>query len=274
MAPDAGRTDPGGKSSARIVRDPLFLFLGAGLALYLAYALLQPRQQDPVVLTAGTRTTLIAEFETLTGRKATPADVDRIEREYVADELLFRAAIADNVHLADGEVRQRLIEEMRRRATGVLPDPSTEELLDFYSDHLDRYHSEPTATFEQVFFESAPMDAARILAGLQRDQPTDGDPFDHGLDFEAYGRSMLRGMFGEPFVTALWSAPENEWIGPLETARGWHFVRVRARHAPVLRPFPEVRDQVENDWIAAQIQTAVEQRVQELSRGQVISIER
>jgi hypothetical protein len=259
---------------ARFLREPLLIFLAAGIAIFLLYWLVSGRHADPVVLAAGTRATLIAEFETLTGRVATPADIERIERQYVADELLFRAAVADGVHLSDVAVRSRLIEEMRQRATGVLPDPTTEELLDYYSDHLDRYHTEPTASFEQVFFVAPPQDAAALLDRLRRKEPVTSDPFMHGLAFDRYGRSMLRGIFGQPFVESVWDATQGEWTGPLQTPLGWHYVRVSTLAAPALRAFPEVRDQVENDWIATQIQAAVDRKVAELARGQSITIER
>jgi peptidyl-prolyl cis-trans isomerase C len=202
------------------------------------------------------------------------ADIERIEREYVADELLFRAAIDADVHRSSAAVRGELIAEMRRRAAGVPPDPTVEDLLDHYSDHLDRYHSEPTASFEQRFFVTEPQDAPSILARLRRDEPVTGDAFDQGLQFDRYGRSMLRGLFGEAFVAAVWAAPENEWFGPLPSVRGWHFVRVSARASRQLRPFAEVRDLVENDWIAAQIQGAVELELAELAAGRRIVIER
>jgi parvulin-like peptidyl-prolyl isomerase len=85
---------------------------------------------------------------------------------------------------------------------------------------------------------------------------------------------MLRGMFGEPFVAAVWAAAPRQWIGPLESPHGWHFVRVSGRQTAALRPFPDVSNQVENDWIAARIQSAVDRKVAELRRDQRISIER
>lgn len=257
---------------ARVLREPLFAFLVSGIALFLLYSWL--RQPDAIVLRQDTRAALLAEFETLAGRKAGPADVERIEREYVADELLYRAALEAGIHLQDGLVRRRLIDEMRQRATGVLPDPTLDDLLDYYSDHLERYHSEPTASFEQVYFVTAPSDPSAILARLNREEAVAGDSFRYGRQFESYGRSMIRGMFGEPFVVAVWSATPGQWIGPLESPHGWHFVRLSGRQPPDLRPFPEVSNQVENDWTAAQIQAAVDRKVAELRRGQRITIER
>jgi PPIC-type PPIASE domain len=257
---------------ARLLHEPLFAFLVAGLALFLLYSWL--RQPDAVVLDKGTRDALLAEFETLTGRKPAPSDIERIEREYVADELLFRAALDAGLHLQDTTVRRALIEEMRQRATGVLPDATVDDLLDYYSDHLERYHSEPTASFEHVYFVEAPVDAGAVLAQLNRGSTIAGDAFRYGRTFEHYGRSMLRGMFGEPFVAAVWAAAPRQWIGPLESPHGWHFVRVSGRQTATLRPFAEVSNQVENDWIASQIQAAVDRKVAELRRDQRITIER
>ena len=257
---------------ARFLREPLFAFLVAGAALFAAYSWL--RQPDPIVLSKATRDALLAEFETLAGRKPSPADIERIEREFVADELLFRAAIDEGAHLDSAAVRSTLIEEFRRRISGPPPDPTVDDLLDYYSDHLERYHSEPAATFEQVYFVTAPVDADAILQRLSRNEPVAGDAFRHGSVFEKYGRSMVRGMFGEAFAAAVWDAPPGSWIGPLESPEGWHFIRLSALQPAALRPFPEVSNQVENDWIAAQIQSAIDRKVDELARGQRITVER
>jgi hypothetical protein len=257
---------------ARILREPLFAFLVTGILLFVVYAWL--RQPEPVVLQRATRDALLVEFETLAGRKPSAADIERIEREYVADELLFRAAIQEGAHLGSPAVRRQLIEEMRLRVAGLPPDPTVDDLLDHYSDHLERYRSEPSASFEQVYFSAPPANAAGILERLNRDEPVAGDPFRHGRVFEKYGRSMVRGMFGQGFTNCVWSAAQGQWTGPVESSQGWHFVRVDGLQPAALRPFPEVSNQVENDWLAAQIQAAVDRKVAELARGQRITVER
>lgn len=259
---------------ARIVRDPLFAFLVAGLALYAVHALLQARAAEPVRLTAATRATLIANFEAVAGRPANADDVARIERAYLADELLFRDAIDSGLHLTDSVVRGKLIEEMRYRVTGVLPDPTAEQLVNHYSEHLDRYRSEPAASFEHVYFGRPPQDGAAVLARLRHGTPVDGEPSAQGREFPRYGRSMVRGIFGQAFVEALWAAPLGEWTGPLASLHGWHFVRVTERLPPALLPFADVREQVENDFLVTVIQAAVDRRVAELEQRHEVVVER
>ena len=95
----------------RILREPLFAFAVIGGALFLAYAAMQSRESEPVVLQAPARAELIAGFEARKGRKATAEDIARIERDYVTDELLFREALENGLHLSDPAVRSRLVEE-------------------------------------------------------------------------------------------------------------------------------------------------------------------
>jgi PPIC-type PPIASE domain len=259
---------------SRVIRDPLFAFAVAGVALFALHAALQSRGTEPVRLSATTRAALIADFETLTGRTATADDIARIEHEYVTDELLLRDAVDNGLHLTDGEIRGRLIETMRLQVTGPLPDPTDEQLVNHYAENLDRYRSEPALSFEHVYFRSRPAAGESVLAQLQRGEVIAGEPFAQGRSFPRYGRSILRGMFGQSFVDALWLAPLGEWSGPLESPQGWHYVRATERLPEALLAFDEVRSQVENDYLVGQIQQAVERRVAELEQRYEVIIER
>lgn len=258
----------------RMIRDPLFAFAVAGIALFAVYAGIQSGSTDPVRLAATTRAALIGDFETLTGRPATAGDIARIERDFVTDELLFRDAIDSGLHLTDGEVRRQLVEKMRLRVTGLLPEPSDEQLVNHYAENLDRYRSEPAVTFEHVYFRSLPPDGDGILARLGNGETIAGESFPQGRSYPRYGRSILRGMFGQSFVDALWSAPLGEWSGPLESPQGWHYVRATERLPEAPLAFDEVRSQVENDYLVAQIQQAVERRVAELEQRHEVIVER
>lgn len=259
---------------ARMIRDPLFSFAVAGVALFVVYDVVQSRRTEPVRLTAATRAALIEDFQMLTGRPASAGDTTRIEREYVTDELLFRDAIDSGLHLTDGEVRRQLVEKMRLRITGPLPDPTDEQLVNHYARNVHRYRSEPAMSFEQAYFRSLPPDSENVLARLRGGEAIASEPFPRGRSFPRYGRSIVRGMFSQPFVDALWSAPLGEWSGPLESPHGWHYVRPTERVPAVLLAFDAVRDQVENDYLVAVIEQAVERRVAELEQRYPVAIER
>jgi hypothetical protein len=257
-----------------MLREPLLAFALIGGLLFLAYRARQPADAESIVLPATARAALIADFEAATGRTATTADITRIEQEFITDEVLFREALAQGLHLADSSVRARLVEEMRLRVTGPLPEATVEQLVNHYSEHLDRYQSEPAATFRHVYFAQHPADPQALLLQLRAGRNVTGEPFGRGAEFSGYGQSMLRGLFGQAFTAALWTAPPGEWTGPLQSQYGWHYVRVQERLPPALLPFDAVRQQVENDLSVDTIATAVEQHVQQVLPRYVVRVER
>lgn len=259
---------------SRTVRDPLFIFLLAGIGLYALYAGIQRNAGQAILLPAATRSELIASFETVAGRPATAADVARIEQEFITDEVLFRAALEENLHLTDSTVRGKLIEEMRFRITGMLPDPTDEQLVNHYAEHMDLYRSEPAVTFRHVYFRERPAEDAKLLAQLRAGQAVAGESFDHGREFPRFGRSLLRGLFGQPFTEALWQAPLGTWTGPLQSTRGWHFVLPTEQLPPALLPFDAVRQQVENDYLRTLIDSAVDKYVEQQRQRYDVQIER
>jgi peptidyl-prolyl cis-trans isomerase C len=259
---------------ARLVREPLLHFLVAGAAVFVAYAMLEPLRSEPVRLAAATRAALIADFEAIAGTTADAEDVARIERDYVTDELLYRDALAAELHLSDGAVRRRLIEQMRLRITDELPEPGDEDLVNFYAENLRLYETEPAASFEQVFFSARPRNPEALAARLRAGGEVPGEPPRYGAQFARYGISMLRGLFGQDFVTALWQAPLGEWSDPIRSTQGWHFVRPIERLPSQPLPFAAVRDQVAADFSAARARDAVDRRRGELERRYEVVIER
>jgi len=281
MEPAAGRGTDAGETPARpatwrarLLGEPLVVFLLAGGLLFALYAAVEARRTPPVVLAEATRAALVADFAAVAGRAPDAAETARLERDYVVDELLLREAIARGLHLRSRAVRGLLVEEMRLEITGPLPDPSDEELVNFYSDHLQLYQAEPSISFEHVFLNERPVAGESLRARLQAGEVVAGDPFPPGLAFDRYGRSILRSMFGHPFVEALWAAPPGQWSGPLESLHGWHFVRPTETMAGTLLPFDAVRDQVEGDYYADAIEQAVEQHVTGIERRYGVRIER
>lgn len=259
---------------ARLLRDPLTVFLLMGGLLFGLYAALESRQRPVIVLDAATRKGLIEDFAALTGREPGADDIARLEQDYIADELLLREAIERGLHLADPHVREQLIERLRMDIVGLLPEPGDEQLVAHYAAHHERYRAEPEASFEHVYFSRAPDDGAALLAELRKGGEVAGESYWQGRSFPRYGRSMLRGMFGADFVESLWAAPLGEWTGPVESPRGWHIVRVSERHEARLLSYAEVSAQVARDWLAAHIDEAVARHVERLRERHEVRVER
>lgn len=263
-----------GAKFARLVRDPLLAFAVAGGALFVVYGQFAKPSETAVRLGIETRSGLIKEFESRAGRQASSEDIARLERDWITDELLFREALDAGMHLGDSVVRARLVEEMRYRITGLLPDPGEEQLVNHYADHRQRYMSEPSISFEHVYFERPEKAPVGLLDRLRQGEAFQGDDFWQGTTFPGYGESMIRGLFGQQFLDALKNGPTGTWMGPVESARGAHFVLISERREPRLLPFAVVRQQVENDFLVLGIQRRVDARIEQLRSRYHVDVER
>jgi hypothetical protein len=73
--------------------------------------------------------------------------------------------------------------------------------------------------------------------------PPFGDPFPTSRDV-TLSDAEIRLSLGEPFQADLAAAPIDEWVGPVASRLGWHWVRVIQRGAARPAAFDEVADQV------------------------------
>jgi hypothetical protein len=248
-------------------------FFIAAAAIFSLYSVVSSSQEKTVLLSTETRQALIENFEAITGEAASPAQKERLIRDYVLDELLLREAIDRGMHLTDSQTRKHLSNGLRRLYAGDITAPSEADLVNFYADQIEDYRSEPAITFRQVFFEDKPSEPGLILETLRGGGDVAGQPYWMGDDFEAYGESMIRGIFGQPFLAVLKSLEFGAWHGPIETSRGYHYVFKTGRQDGGLVPFAQVRDQVEQDYWTSKTQDRFDVAIQALTEKFDVVIE-
>ena len=249
---------------SRFIRDPLFIFSIVGVAIFAWYFYVESKNTEVIQLDPYTKAEFIDQFELLTGRKATEEDISRIERNFIEEEILFREAIASGMHLTDPKVRIDLLTKMRYQITGIVPEPTEEQLVQYYLENIKRYFIEPGVSFRHVYFKQQPDAAETILQKLQQGEAVQGDEFWHGYDMQQYGESMIRSIFGADFLANLQQAPLNSWIGLVQSLTGWHYVVVSGRQPETPLSFDEALPQITQDYINAGIQNAVSSKVKEL----------
>lgn len=233
----------------RWLREPLLPFFLAGTVLFLLYRLLNPGATETVVLGDAGLSVLLAEYEALTG---TPPDAERRQElidDYYRREVLYREGLRTGLHESDPVLREAVIERMQQRVTGELPAPTGRDLVNFYTDNIDRYYAEATISVSQRFLRTAPEAPDALLRALETGSAPPFDPPPSGARLPAYGESMLRALFGSAVLEALRDLPLASWSGPYESSRGWHFFRVDARRGPKPLPFERVQQQVRADWL-------------------------
>ncbi len=203
---------------------------------------------DVVVIDDATVAMLQENFTWLEGRRPTEAETQTLISQWIDEEVLFREALAQQMHLSDSKMRAHLIEKVRMLWAGSPAPVDEADLLDFYMENMEQYYTEPTLSFTQVYFEELPPDAAGVLSSLQAGETVEGDAFWLGKNLNSYSESILRSSFGGEFYEELKAAPVDQWLGPLESARGFHYARVTHKGEPELMPYQAVRERLDQDW--------------------------
>ena len=235
-----------------------------------------PPVSRTIVLSAQLRKALEEEFHWLEGRPPSAEERERLARNWLDGEILFREALAGNMHITDAKTRARLVDRIRLLWAGSPEAPEEQVLLDYYLNGIERYYTETKISFDQVFFENASAGNAashEVLAALRAGQRVTGDVFWLGSRIELFAESILRGSFGGEFVAQLTAAATGEWIGPLASPRGQHFVRVEQVEEPAPMPYALIREQVLEDWLSEARNRRVAEQIAAMQANYQINVE-
>ena len=229
------------------LREPLVHFLLLG-AMLLGLDAVCSRYRKPVVTI--TPAALKAQAEVAAqrlGRPLTTQERDKLAREMLQEEILFREAQQRGL-MDDNRVRGTLV-AMMRSALKPVAAPATEEELKALSAQLPR---ETSILPEQISFDHVSFPSSTEIL------PDILDKLKHGADPKSFGESVrlanplpptyrpqVEHLFGVPFAEEVFKAPLNEWCGPIRSMRGVHFVRVTSRQAEQPLPLEQLRPVLE-----------------------------
>ena len=115
--------------------------------------------------------------------------------------------------------------------------------------------------FAAWYFASWSKGAGRSPSFAARASQDPGDPFPLGLALAGPADRLQRDLGLRADLTTL---PEGAWSAPLESAYGWHLVRVERATPARERTLAEVRDAVERDWLVAARAEARTRAIQQL----------
>jgi hypothetical protein len=260
---------------AKVLREPLFHFLLAGLALFLLYELIRGGESDApreIVISEARVEALAESFAAVWMRPPTPQEIKGLVDDFVAEEIFYREGIAMGLDQDDTVIRRRLRQKMEfiaeDAATAV--EPSDEQLQTYLAQHAGKFVAPAELTFAQVYFntgkrgDSARAEAEKLLAELQAGRgPADpaeaGDPTLLPVGLQAASPQAIANAFGSDFAAQIEEAPVGQWSGPLQSTFGLHLVRVDERTAGALPALEAIRPIVLREWQAEQ-RTASNQR--------------
>ncbi|MGB2073634.1 MAG: peptidyl-prolyl cis-trans isomerase [Henriciella sp.] len=171
---------------------------------------------------------------------------------------LFAQALQLQLHLDDEVVKRRLIQIMKRQLVRQYPPvpPDRAQLRAEFDRRSDEFRIPPFYSIEHLYFPvggMADMQAAisRIgEQGLEIEAARDlSAPYLQGRRFVRQTPQQLAQNFGWNFVRNLARAQPGaqQWIGPIRSSFGWHYVWVEDLEAAREARFEEVEQRLLRD---------------------------
>ena len=248
---------PWGAWSRRVLRDPLFVFLLVGLAVFALDELLRGDDSRTVVVTAAHQDRLVELWQAQTGRSPSPSELAALIEDHVREEILVREA--KRLRLDDGDtvIRRRLAQKLSflSEDMATLEEPEEAALRAYFEKHRRRYERPAVLSFSHIYFspdkrEDAAADARRALAEMDPEAwRSTGDPFMLGRTYAHSSLARVRRDFGDGFAAELDELEEApHWRGPLQSGHGFHLLRVDAKSPALGADFAAVAQRVAMDF--------------------------
>ncbi len=248
----------------KLLRDPLFGFLLAGAAIFAIDAFTGSTAETPVIeVTAAQLQRISDQWQGQMGRPPSDQEFNGLLEAWLREEIYYREARAMGLDDNDTIIRRRLTQKLTF-LTEDLADasPSNEnELRAFYDQAQDQYSEPEQFSFEHRFFSSERRADAQAdaLAAISSEQPA-SDPFMLQSSYALRSQREIGDLFGRQFALELAAlkvsddsseasseASSDLWAGPLQSAYGWHLVKLIEHRPQRLLPFEQVRGAVASD---------------------------
>jgi hypothetical protein len=244
----------------KLLREPILHFLLIGIALFGAYQWTAPGDSGgrQIVITQGVVDDLVTQHVAARGREPSAVELNHLIESYVRDEILYREGVRLGLDRDDIVVKRRVRQkiEMIAEEDASTRAPTDAELSAYLMANQARFVRPAILTFEQVFIGQSTSGPAVVHAvALAR------EALRSGTDPEKLGKPTLLPYrmtqspadlvardFGASFAAALEKVPVGEWVGPIDSSFGAHYVRVSDRTPPVAPQLAAVRDHVVREW--------------------------
>jgi hypothetical protein len=243
-----------------LLGEPMLHFLLLGIVLFGAYRWVSPGDSGGhrIVITQGVVDDLVTQHVAARGREPSTTELNHLIESYVRDEILYREGVRLGLERDDIVVKRRVRQkiELMEEEDASTRTPTDADLSAYLGAHQARFVQPGLLTFEQIFLgqSASGPEVVRAVAVTRA-------ALRNGTDAEELGmRTLLPHRmietpadlvardFGPSFAAALEKVPVGEWVGPIDSSFGAHYVRVSDRTPAVSPQLTAVRDQVVREW--------------------------
>jgi PPIC-type PPIASE domain len=244
----------------KLLGEPILHFLVIGIALFGVYRWVSPGDSGGrrIVITQGVVDDLVTQHVAARGREPSTTELNHLIESYVRDEILYREGVRLGLERDDIVVKRRVRQkiEMIAEEDASTRAPTDADLSAYLTANKARFVQPAILTFEQVFLgQSTSGNGVVHAVAVTREALRSGnDPEKLGKPTLLPYRMTLTPAdlvardFGASFAAALEKLPVGEWMGPIDSSFGAHYVRVLDRTPAAAPPLAAVRDHLVREW--------------------------
>jgi hypothetical protein len=243
-----------------LLGEPMLHFVLVGLALFGAYRWISPSDSGGrrIVITQGVVDDLVTQHVAAKGREPSTNELNHLIESFVRDEILYREGVKLGLEGDDIVVKRRVRQKMEMIAEedASTRAPADADLSAYLTANPARFVQPAILTFEQVFIGES-TSGPGVVHAVAHTRET----LRQGADARELGKPTLLPYqmtrtpadlvardFGGSFAAALETTPVGQWVGPISSSFGAHYVRVSERTPAVAPQLATVHEQVVREW--------------------------
>lgn len=250
----------------KFITEPLVHFIVIAIFLFIVFEQLNAEALNPntINISQGRVEQIKQSFLTRWNRVPLDKELENATRHYAINEMYLREARALNMDVGDKVIDRRLRQKIEFLIEDLVTtkEPSTNELMQYYQNNIDKYQTQPVLSFQQVHLsidgdkdELADKISQKKLLIAQGKTPQ-GEL--NLLPYQVTSKSatQVNRLFGDGFSEKLTLVPLSVWSGPIESSLGIHFVLISQRTPSENKDFDKIRATVLTDWQYQNLQVA------------------
>ncbi len=258
------------KTIHRLRHEPLFWFLLIALGLFAVDALVNQEPPADIVISAQAQAVALQEAARMKGSDLTAEEKANTLQQLIDEELLLEEALQIGLY-QEHRIRRLVLRKIRYLLTRDTPNPTQEQLAEYYQNHKEDFQPPPKRQFQHVIVAANQKSDEWLLKALEQNADVntltqagvDLIPTPPALPFQTRQQVMLQ--WGKPVADALFNAPLNQWIGPVSSAKGKHYLKVMEARQDDVPPFEQIQPYVKGAWIKAYQEQQLQKRLRQLA---------
>ena len=233
------------------LKDPLVSFLAIGAVIFFLTSFFGDEEISyEVEISKADVERLRNQWEMQMRQLPSTKELRDLLDQYVKEEIYYRESQRLGLDVNDSIVRQRMVQKLSFLTEDIATARpiASAELEEYFNENKEDYSVSARYTFSHRYFsvdrrEDAEADATRAL-----DTGDPGDQFMMQKRYSARSESQIGDLFGRDFAKAVSRLEvSSSSQGPIESAYGWHTVKLFQKEPEHVPAFKDVLEKVTVD---------------------------